>query len=72
MTQYIWPGSEDAYLNPEGSQTPVIIHDKREKRDIRILVFTYKDRVDVVKQYKKKLIAYSLASEELQNSALIQ
>lgn len=64
---YIWPGSEEAYLNPEGSQTPVIIHDKRGTKNVRILVYIYKDRVDVVKQYKKKLIAYSLASENLQN-----
>lgn len=59
-------GTEKLYLHPENSGTPLIIDTKIGKKDIRIFVYRYNDRVEVVKQYKKKLVAYSLLSDKLQ------
>ena len=67
---YIWPGTEQRYINPENGGNPIIIQTKRGKKDIQLFVFLYEDRVDVVKQYKKKLVAYSLHSDSLQDSLL--
>ncbi|MBT2653999.1 hypothetical protein J7E81_01910 [Bacillus sp. ISL-18] len=63
---YIFPGTEDAFLSLEDSETPIVIDTKIGKKDVRLLLYRYNDRVDVVKQYKKKLVAYSLLSENLQ------
>jgi len=67
---YIYPGTEELFLHPENSNTPLVIDTKSGKKDVRLFVFSYNDRIDVVKQYKKKVIAYSLASEPLQKSTL--
>jgi len=64
--QYIFPGTEEVFLNPEDSETPIIIDTKTGKKDVRLFLYRYNDRVDVVKQYKNKLVAYSLLSENLQ------
>ncbi|MGJ7920931.1 YfmQ family protein [Neobacillus sp. LXY-4] len=69
---YIWPGTEQSYINPKYGGTPIIIDSKKGKRDVRLLVFIYSDRVDVVKQSNKKLVAYSLYSESLQNRSFQQ
>lgn len=68
--QYIWPGTEHMFLNPEDSGTPLIIHTKRGKMDVKILLFRYPDHVDVVKQYKKKVVAYSLLANDLQKQSV--
>jgi len=68
---YIWPGTEQRYLNPENGGNPIIIDTKRGKKDIQLFVFLYEDRVDVVKQYKKKVVAYSLHSDSLQDSQIL-
>lgn len=65
---YIWPGTEQSFIKPENGGTPIMIDTKKGKRDVEILLFIYDDRVDVVKQSNKKLVAYSLNSESLQNS----
>ncbi|MBV7506755.1 YfmQ family protein [Bacillus sp. sid0103] len=67
---YIYPGTEDLYLHPESSKTPLVIETKKDKNDVRLFVFSYNDRIDVVKQYKKKVFAYSLLSDRLQKSSL--
>lgn len=63
---YIYPGTEALYLQPENSETPIVIDVKHGKKDARLYVFSYHDRIDVVKQYKKKVVLYSLLSDELQ------
>ncbi|WML46743.1 YfmQ family protein [Neobacillus sp. PS3-34] len=68
---YIWPGNEHLYLNPENGGTPIIIDSKRGKKDVRLFVFRYNDHIDVVKQYKKKVVAYSLLSDSLQKRSMI-
>lgn len=64
--QYIFPGTEEFYLNPENSGPPIVIESKKGKHATRLFVFRYEDHVDVVKQYKKKVAAYSLSSDSLQ------
>lgn len=66
---YIYPGDEHLYLHPKDSGTPVVIDTKKGKKDVRLWIFTYGDRVDVVKQYKKKVVAYCLQSDILQKRA---
>jgi hypothetical protein len=63
---YIFPGSEKLFLHPENSGAPIVIETKRGKKDVRLFVYSYKDHVYVVKQYKKKIAAYSLLSDSLQ------
>lgn len=67
---YIFPGTEELYLNRENSDSPIVIETKRGKKDVKLFVYRYKDRVDVVKQFKKKLVAYSLMSESLQKFSI--
>ena len=68
--QYVWPGTEQMFLNPGDSGKPLIIHTKRGKMDVKILLFRYPDHVDVVKQYKKKVVAYSLLANDLQKQSV--
>jgi hypothetical protein len=63
---YIFPGTEDLFLHPENGGTPIIIDSKRGKKHVRLFIFRYDDRVEIVKQYKKKVFAYSLLSDHLQ------
>ncbi|MCM3092612.1 MULTISPECIES: YfmQ family protein [unclassified Cytobacillus] len=67
---YIHPGNEQNFLSPPKAGTPVIMDVKRGETNLRIIVYSYSDRIDVVKQYRKKVVAYSLISEELQHSRL--
>ncbi|WP_462412782.1 YfmQ family protein [Neobacillus sp. Marseille-QA0830] len=69
--QYIYPGTEDSYLYPEGSQNPIVIDVKKGKKDVRLFVFCYKDQVDVVKQAQKKVTAYCLRSDIMQKSSML-
>ncbi|KRF67678.1 hypothetical protein ASG99_14195 [Bacillus sp. Soil768D1] len=67
---HIFPGNEQLFLHPENGGTPLVIDTKRGKMDVRLFVYIYNDHVDVVKQYKKKLIAYSLLSDSLQERSM--
>ncbi|WP_039076173.1 YfmQ family protein [Bacillus sp. MSP13] len=67
---YIYPGDEERYLHPENGGTPLVIDMKKGKKDVKLFVYSYDDRIDVVKQYKKKVIAYQLLSESLQKGSL--
>lgn len=63
---YIFPGNEQLFLEPKNRQTPVVITTKKGKKDVQLFLYRYNDYVDVVKQYKKKVVAYSLRSDKLQ------
>ncbi|MET3319377.1 UNVERIFIED_ORG: hypothetical protein ABIC97_002472 [Peribacillus simplex] len=67
---HIFPGNEQLFLHPENNGTPLVIDTKSGKKDVRLLVHIYNDHVDVVKQYKKKLVAYSLLSDSLQERSM--
>lgn len=54
------------YKFPGYSGIPFVIHTKAGKHDVRIYIYTYENRVDVFKEYNKKVIAYRLVSEDLQ------
>ncbi|MEH7097143.1 YfmQ family protein [Neobacillus vireti] len=63
---YIFPGTEDLFLNPDNSEPPLIIDTRRGNKEIKLFLYRYHDRIDVVKHDKKKIIAYSLLSDNLQ------
>ncbi|KRF50238.1 hypothetical protein ASG97_13050 [Bacillus sp. Soil745] len=67
---HIFPGNEKLFLYPDNSGTPIIMDVKRGKNDVRLYVYMYNDHVDVVKQYKNKVVAYSLLSESLQERSM--
>ncbi|MEH7457899.1 hypothetical protein CON65_12425 [Bacillus pseudomycoides] len=62
---------EKYYFPPQTSGTPVVISTKKGKNDVRFSVYSYDDHVDVIKQYKKKVIGYSLRSKDLQNRSML-
>ncbi|MBU5210687.1 YfmQ family protein [Heyndrickxia sp. FSL K6-6286] len=63
---YIFPGNEKLFLHPENNKTPFVIVTKKGKKDLRLFIFPYGNHVDVVKQYKKKIVAYSVQSDHIQ------
>ncbi|MFD3445702.1 YfmQ family protein [Microbacteriaceae bacterium 4G12] len=75
-TQVIHDFNEALYLDkyyfpPNSSGTPLVIDTKQGKKDVRLFVYSYDDHVDVFKEYKKKVVAYSLRSKSLQKSSLV-
>ncbi|MBO1510104.1 YfmQ family protein [Metabacillus bambusae] len=62
---------ERYYAPLENSVTPVVIDTKRGKNNVRLFVYIYTDRVDVVKKYKKKIVAYRLRSDSLQKHSML-
>lgn len=56
---------------PKNSGSPLIIDAKKGKNDVRFFVYSYNDRVDVFKKYKKKVVAYRLRSKSLQNHSML-
>lgn len=67
---YVHSGNQQYFLHPENAKNPYVIDAKRGKSNVKLSVYTYKDRVDVVKQYKKRIEAYSLLSDPLQQEAV--
>lgn len=58
------------YFPPQGNGTPIAIETKKGKREIRFSIYSYEEHVDVVKQYKKKVVAYRLRSKSLQSRSV--
>ncbi|MEK4932342.1 MULTISPECIES: YfmQ family protein [Bacillus] len=56
------------YAPPQNESTPLIINAKRGKKDFTFYIYSHEEHVDVVKQHKKKVVAYSLRSKNLQNN----
>ncbi|GAB6414429.1 YfmQ family protein [Bacillus luti] len=57
------------YFPPHGEGTPIIIETKKGKRTIILSIYSYEEHVDVIKQYKKNVVAYRLRSKSLQTLA---
>ncbi|MED0966016.1 YfmQ family protein [Bacillus paramycoides] len=55
------------YFPPQGEGTPLVIDTKKGKKMIRFYIYSYEEHVDVIKQYKKKVVAYRLRSKSLQS-----
>ncbi|HDX9610541.1 TPA: hypothetical protein ROY01_001556 [Bacillus toyonensis] len=55
------------YAPPQNESIPLIINAKRGKKDFTFYIYSHEEHVDVVKQHKKKVVAYSLRSKNLQN-----
>jgi hypothetical protein len=49
----------------KGEGTPLIIDNRQGKKHIRYFLYIYSDRVDVFKEYKNKVMAYYLSSDNL-------
>ncbi|MDZ5606400.1 YfmQ family protein [Bacillus pseudomycoides] len=62
---------EKYYFPPQHDGIPLVIETKRGKYDVRFSIYSFDDHVDVIKQYKKKVIAYSLRSKTLQNRSML-
>lgn len=60
---YIWPGTEQSYLNPENKGIPIIVRTLMGKKELNLYVFINKEKVEAVKQFNKKYTAYSLRTE---------
>ncbi|EJR03811.1 hypothetical protein BWGOE4_13820 [Bacillus mycoides] len=56
------------YAPPQNEGTPLIINAKRGKKDFTFYIYSHEEHVDVIKQHKKKVVAYSLRSKNLQNN----
>ncbi|MGD6818774.1 YfmQ family protein [Metabacillus sp. 84] len=56
---------------PSNDGKPLIIDTKKGKKDVRLFVYIYNDRIDVIKQYKQKTAAYSLLSDSLQERSMM-
>ncbi|MBM6644576.1 YfmQ family protein [Bacillus sp. RIT 809] len=56
------------YAPPQNEGTPLIINAKRGKKDFTFYIYSHEEHVDVIKQHKKKIVAYSLRSKNLQNN----
>ncbi|MBA9028394.1 MULTISPECIES: YfmQ family protein [Bacillaceae] len=67
---YIFPGNEKLFLHPETNVTPFVINVKKGKKEVYFFVYNYDNHVDVVKQSKKKVVSYSLSSDNLQKFTL--
>ena len=63
---YIYPGTETSFLPPVKKGNPIIIDTKLGKIDWRLHLYNEGNSIDVVKQYKKKMVAYNIHSEKLQ------
>ncbi|KOS28740.1 hypothetical protein ADK17_10090 [Bacillus anthracis] len=59
------------YFPPHGEGTPFVIDAKRGNKDFSFSLYSYEEHVDVVKQYKKKVVAYRLRSKSLQNNDML-
>ncbi|KOS68153.1 hypothetical protein AEA09_06015 [Lysinibacillus contaminans] len=67
---YIFPGNEKLFLHPETNVKPFVINVKSGKKDVNFFVYSSDNHVDVVKQYKEKVVSYSLSSDYLQKFTL--
>lgn len=67
---YIFPGHEKLFLEPKTDVPPFVINVIKGKKNIQYFVYSTEGQVDIVKQYKKKVIAYSVHSDNLLNYIL--
>lgn len=58
------------YFPPQGNGTLIVMETKKGKREIRFSIYSYEEHVDVIKQYKKKVVAYRLRSKSLQSRSV--
>lgn len=63
--QHVYPGTEQLFLQPENADTPIIIETKKGKKPVKLMLYKQEDHIDVVKQYKKKVFAYTLRADRL-------
>ena len=64
---YIFPGHENLFLEPKTDIPPFIVNVTKGNKNVQYVVYSTDGNVNIVKQYKKKVIAYSVHSEKLLN-----
>ncbi|KAA0547458.1 hypothetical protein FZW96_11395 [Bacillus sp. BGMRC 2118] len=63
--QYIHPGNEQNFLyRTEVESSPIMIESINAKKETKVYIYRYTDRIEVVKQYKKRVVAYSLFADK--------
>ena len=68
---YIFPGHEPLFLEPKTEIPPFNVRVTKGNKTVQYLVYSTEGNVNVVKHYKKKVIAYTVHSEKLLNFILI-
>lgn len=68
----LYPGSEERYLHPENADYSLTIVTRNGKKELKLLLSSYKDRMDIVKQYKNKIVVYSTYPLEMDINKMIQ
>lgn len=63
---YIYPGTEPTFLPPKKNGKHIIIYAKMGNNDVRLYLYNERNSIDVVKQFNKKVIAYNIHSDKLQ------
>ncbi|WP_175638412.1 YfmQ family protein [Metabacillus schmidteae] len=63
---FVFQGNEQLFLHPETNVSPIVVDMKKGKKAITLFVFCYTDHVDVVKQFKNRVVAYQVRSDQLQ------
>jgi len=64
---YIYPGTEQSFLPPEKIGKYIIIDAKIGNNDVRLYLYNdERNSIDVVKQFNKKVVAYNIHSDKLQ------
>ncbi|WP_080848198.1 YfmQ family protein [Cytobacillus gottheilii] len=63
-------GTEKVLLHSETNITPFVIQTKRGKDELKFNLYCYNEHIDVVKQYKKKVIPYRVSSNNLQTFSI--
>lgn len=66
---YVHSGNKNYFLSPNSAEAPYIIDIKKGEHSVRLFLYLYKNQIDIVKLYKKKVEAYSLLSEHFQSRA---
>lgn len=67
---YIFPGHENLFLEPKTDTPPFVVNVTKGNKNVQYVVYSTDGNVNIVKHYKKKVIAYSVHSEKLLNYIL--
>lgn len=59
-------------LPVRGTTIPLIIEFKKGNKPVKFYLYIYSDRVNVFKEYKKKVVAYYLSAENLPQESVFQ
>lgn len=67
---YIHEGNRSSLLSPKYEGYPIHFVNTERKHPLYITLYCYRDRIDVIKRYKRKVKAYSILSDRLQKEGV--